>query len=78
MRRRVSQIALNAVTFRALMPRAARPAQTPPVEIDGAIEVLELGGCLAVPAVAPHEPVTRIVILPTLRACAHRKGEPLG
>ena len=78
MRQRASQIALNAVTFRALMPSAARLAQTPPVEIEGAIEVLELGGFLGVPVVAPHEPVTRIVILPTLRACTHRKGEPLG
>ena len=78
MRQRVRQMPLNAITFRAPMPSAARSAQTPPVEIDGVIEVLEPGGFLEVPDVAPHGPVTRIVILPTLRACAHRNREPLG
>lgn len=78
MRQRVRQMPLNAVTFRALMPSAARPAQTPPVEIDGEIEVLEPGCFVGVPDVAPHGPVTRIVFPFTLRPCAHRKREPLG
>ena len=82
MRQRVRQMPLNAITFRALMPSAARPEQTPPVEIDGEIEVLEPGCFVGVPDVAPHGPVTRACdtdrLLPTLRACAHRKREPLG
>jgi len=78
MRQRVRQMPLNAGTFRALMPSAARSAQTPPVEIDGVIEMLEPGGFPGVPDVAPHGPVTRIVTPPTLRGCARRKREPLG
>ena len=53
-------------------------AQTPPVQVDGAIEELKPGGYLWAPKIAPQGPVTVIVSLATQRAYAYRNGVPIG
>jgi hypothetical protein len=53
-------------------------AQTPPLQVDGAIEDLKPGGYLWAPDIAPAGPVTVIVSLATQRAYAYRNGAPIG
>lgn len=72
----VRRLALAGVVALLAVSRAS--AQAPPFQIDGAIEKLEPGGFLWVPAIAPQGPVTVIVSLATQRAYAYRNGVPIG
>ncbi|MEO7916059.1 MAG: L,D-transpeptidase [Dokdonella sp.] len=61
-----------------LIQGSAVSAQTPPTEVDGAIEALKPGGFLWAPEIAPQGPVTVIISLATQRAYAYRNGAPIG
>lgn len=66
------------LAFLALIHGGALSAQTPPAEVDGAIEALQPGGFLWAPDIAPEGPVTVIISLATQRAYAYRNGAPIG
>ena len=53
-------------------------SQSPPPQLDGAIEELKAGSYLWAPRIAPQGPVTVIVSLATQRAYAYRNGVPIG
>lgn len=69
---------LKTVALLASVYGASLSAQTPPVEVDGAIEELKPGGYLWAPDIAPAGPVTVIISLATQRAYAYRNGAPIG
>jgi hypothetical protein len=70
--------AVKAAALLSLLYGTALSAQTPPAEVDGAIEALKPGGYLWAPGIAPAGPVTVIISLTTQRAYAYRNGAPIG
>ncbi len=72
------RVALKAIVMVAMMQCGAVSAQTPPPQVDGAIEELKPGGYLWAPDIAPQGPVTVIISLATQRAYAYRNGVPIG
>ena len=69
---------VKAVALLAMIFGTALSAQTPPRQVDGAIEELKPGGFLWAPEIAPQGPVTVIISLATQRAYAYRNGAPIG
>jgi L,D-transpeptidase catalytic domain len=67
-----------ALIFSSELPGDIVLAQTPPVQVDGAIEALKPGEYLWAPDIAPMGPVTIIISLTTQRAYAYRNGAPIG
>jgi hypothetical protein len=72
------RVALKVIAMVAMMQCGALSAQTPPPQVDGAIEELKPGGYLWAPDIAPQGPVTVIISLATQRAYAYRNGVPIG
>ena len=71
-------IGFKAVPLLALIFGTTLSAQTPPRQVDGAIEELKPGGFLWAPDIAPQGPVTVIISIATQRAYAYRNGAPIG
>jgi hypothetical protein len=69
---------LKVVILLAATQCATLLAQTPPTQVDGAIEALKPGGYLWAPDIAPQGPVTVIISLSAQRAYAYRNGVPIG
>jgi L,D-transpeptidase catalytic domain len=71
-------VVFKAVVVLAVLQCGVLAAQSPPTQIDGAIEELKPGSYLWAPNIAPFGPVTVIVSLATQRAYAYRNGAPIG
>ena len=71
-------IGFKVMALLALIHATELSAQTPPPQVDGAIEELKPGGFLWAPNIAPQGPVTVIISLATQRAYAYRNGAPIG